>query len=156
MPRSDRFEVQGHTPDITHWGGKRLTNKSLPLSMYSGEEESSAKPLEETAEVAQGRDKGHSTAIGNRPPTPREQVKQHVHSELAREESKNFFSRHDKVALQEFGLYSSSESSSSAFSNHSRNFSALLRTLRLVARSTYFLLALLPQPLSTSSLTMSF
>lgn len=55
-------------------------------------------------------------------------------------------------------LYSSSDSSSSdsAFSSHSRNFSALLRTLREVCKSTYFLLALPHQALRLSSETRSF
>ena len=51
---------------------------------------------------------------------------------------------------------SSSSSSSLAVLSHSMNFSADLRTALLVLMSTYFLLALEPQALRTSSETRSF
>lgn len=63
----------------------------------------------------------------------------------------------DNRARPFIGLYSSSssESSSSASASQVRNGSAALRTFFEVARSTYFLLALAPHFVTTSSLTRS-
>src|SRR3954464_6600172 len=66
------------------------------------------------------------------------------------------YPKSEKVNRSPFS-YSSSLSSSSlwAFSSHSRNFSAAFLTFLLVLRSTYFLLALLPHALTTSSVIIS-
>lgn len=55
-----------------------------------------------------------------------------------------------------FTAYSESSSSLSAFSSHSLNFSADLRTFLLTFKSTYFLLALAHHILRTSSVIRSF
>lgn len=63
--------------------------------------------------------------------------------------------RTHKRSVAAVGYYSSSEDSSSASASQVRNGSAALRTFLEVERSVYFLLALLPHLVTTSSLTRS-